>query len=176
MQSKWKDIHSDDDLFLEMMQVYRVDLYKTALSFLKNKHDALEAIQEVTYRAYKKRKTLKKPQYAKTWLIRIMINYCQDQIKKSKKLVHGFDFDRVESDSNEENYLLIEQLISRLNRNEQELIYLKYFHGLTYVDLSEQLDTPEGTLKTRIHHALRKLREEFKEYEGGDYHEEYRGT
>ena len=82
-----KAIKGDQEAFLALMHSYEEALYRAAISYLKNEGDALEAIQEVTYRAYRSIKTVKEPAYFKTWLIRIMMNYCQDVIKKSKREV-----------------------------------------------------------------------------------------
>lgn len=49
-----KAIKGDDDAFLEVMQLYKESLLRAALAFLKDEHAAIEALQEVTYRAYKK--------------------------------------------------------------------------------------------------------------------------
>lgn len=80
-----KAIAGNEAAFIELMKMYKIDLYKTGLSFLKNEEEALEAIQEVTYRAYKSIRKIKEPAYFKTWLMRIMINYCQDQLKKKSE-------------------------------------------------------------------------------------------
>lgn len=82
-----KAIKGDEQAFLSVMHAHKEALYRTALAYLKNEHDAIEAVQEVTFRAYKKIKTLKEPAYAKTWLIRIMMNYCQDELKKKKRFI-----------------------------------------------------------------------------------------
>jgi DNA-directed RNA polymerase specialized sigma24 family protein len=58
-----KAIKGNNDAFLQLIQTYKVDLYKTALSFLRNEEEALEAIQEVTYRAYKGIRKLKEAAY-----------------------------------------------------------------------------------------------------------------
>jgi RNA polymerase sigma-70 factor (ECF subfamily) len=60
-------------------------MYKIAYSYFGNEQDALEAIQETTCRAYNNFHKLKQPQYFKTWLIRILINYCIDEKKRMKK-------------------------------------------------------------------------------------------
>lgn len=44
-------IGGDDQAFVKIMQLYKVDIYKTAIAYLKNSDEALEAVQEVTYRA-----------------------------------------------------------------------------------------------------------------------------
>jgi RNA polymerase sigma-70 factor (ECF subfamily) len=82
-----KAIKGNEDAFLELIHSYQEPMYRTAISYLKNEGDALEAVQEVTYRAYRNIKTVKESAYFKTWLIRIMMNYCQDVIKKSKREV-----------------------------------------------------------------------------------------
>ncbi|WP_432352902.1 sigma factor [Sporosarcina sp. A2] len=83
-----KAIAGDEAAFLAFMRQHKEDLLRTALAFLKNEHDALEALHEVTVRAYNKIHTVKEPAYAKTWLIRIMMNYCQDQLKRQKRFHH----------------------------------------------------------------------------------------
>ena len=45
-----------------------------AYVYVKNKDDALDVVQEVAYQSFKKIDTLKKPEYFKTWLIKIAIN------------------------------------------------------------------------------------------------------
>lgn len=77
-------IKGNDDAFVKLIGRYKLDLYRTALSYLRNEEEALEAIQEVTYRAYKNIGTVRDAQFVKTWLIRIMINYCIDQLNMKK--------------------------------------------------------------------------------------------
>jgi len=48
-----KAISGNEEAFLELMKIHKIDLYKTALSYLRNEGEAFEAVQEVTYRAYK---------------------------------------------------------------------------------------------------------------------------
>ena len=63
-----KAIDGNDDAFLELMFGHREALFKTALAYLKNEIEALEAVQEVTFRAYEKISTVRNPEYIKTWL------------------------------------------------------------------------------------------------------------
>ncbi|MER2236607.1 MAG: sigma factor, partial [Psychrobacillus sp.] len=81
-----KAITGDDDAFLQLMQIHRDVLYKTAFIYLKNEHDVLEALQEVTFRAYTKRHQVKEPSFFQTWLVRILLNYCMDTLKKQGNL------------------------------------------------------------------------------------------
>jgi RNA polymerase sigma-70 factor (ECF subfamily) len=85
-------IKGDEQAFLSIMHEHKISLYKTALAYLKNKDEAIEAIQEVTFRAYQNIKTLREPSYVKTWLIRIMINYCQDYNKKNNRVTFDDEY------------------------------------------------------------------------------------
>ncbi|MDX8046910.1 sigma-70 family RNA polymerase sigma factor [Gracilibacillus sp. S3-1-1] len=160
-----KDFQKNNDAFVYIITTYREDLFRTAIAFLNNKEAALEAIQEVTFRAYKKRKQLRDIRYVKTWLIRIMINYCNDVIKKSKRQTDERMLDsRATTDSDISIWL--KDSIRYLNKSEQELIYLKYFQEMTFVELADQLKIPESTVKTRIYSALSKLKKQIVD-EGG---------
>ncbi|AYC30071.1 sigma-70 family RNA polymerase sigma factor [Paenisporosarcina cavernae] len=150
-------IDGDDEAFLTLFSTYQVDLYKTALAFLRNEHDAVEAIQEVTYRAYKKIHTVKEPSYAKTWLIRIMINYCQDQIKRKKRFRFLLPSD--ERHVTPSNRLEIQELLQTLRPKDQELIYLKYILEVPIKEIAVVKNLPEGTVKSRLHRIVRELRE-----------------
>ena len=155
-------IAGDDDSFIIVMQNHKETLYRTALAFLKNEHDALEAMQEVTYRAYKKIHTLKEPAYLKTWLIRIMMNYCQDQLKKNKRMV--IDEHLIDTlSTNDVSKLELTEALSTLSNEEQQLIYLKYFQDVKIKDIAILENIPEGTVKSRLHKIMRTLRQHFSE-------------
>ncbi|WP_188207180.1 sigma-70 family RNA polymerase sigma factor [Alkalibacillus aidingensis] len=164
----WLRKKQEDDAFVEQIQSYQADLYRTAYAFLKNKDEALDAVQEVIYRAYRKRKQLKQQKYTKTWVIRIMINYCQDLLRKQKRVIYMENVDSTSNQANIIQHLSLEMAIEKLSNSEQELIFLKYFHGLTYPELSEYFQVPQGTLKTRVHTTLKKLRYELMEDERGE--------
>lgn len=162
-----KAIAGDEAAFLALLQKHKEDLLRTALAFLKSDHDALEALQEVTVRAYNKIHTVKEPAYAKTWLIRIMINYCQDQLKRQKRIHHERAFD---SRSTEDvSQLELKEALAALPEKEQQLIYLKYFQDVKIKDIAKLENIPEGTVKSRLHKTLRSLRAYFED-EGGREH------
>lgn len=155
-----KAIQGEEEAFVALMQLHKEALLRTAFAFLRNEHEALEALQETTYRAFRKIRTLKEPAYAKTWLIRIMINYCQDQIKKDKRYVrNGKDPDS--SFSDDLSQLELQEALSTLSPAEQQLIYMKYFQDVKIKDIAAIEKIPEGTVKSRLHKTLRTLRSHF---------------
>ncbi|TQR20769.1 sigma-70 family RNA polymerase sigma factor [Psychrobacillus vulpis] len=150
-------IKGDEQAFLQLIKMHKEALYRTAFAFLKNEHDAVEAMQEVTFRAYQKIHTVKDPKYMKTWLIRIMMNYCQDQLKKRKRFISNEVLQEIGFHSNDTT-LEIEEAIASLTNSEQKLIFLKYFQETKIKDIAELEKIPEGTVKSRLHKALKSLR------------------
>lgn len=164
-----KAIAGDEGAFLQLMKHYKVDLYKTALSYLRNEHEAIEAVQEVTYRAYKNIKKVREPAFFKTWLIRIMINYCNDQMKEKKRVVYDDELLSKYWIEDGDLQFEIDEALRSLDESSRELIMLKYIHGLKIKEISAEMDCPEGTIKTWLHKALKLLREKLEE-KGGEKH------
>ncbi|WP_042144535.1 sigma-70 family RNA polymerase sigma factor [Paucisalibacillus sp. EB02] len=162
-----QSIQGDDTAFLHVMKAYKMDLYKTAIAYLKNEHEALEAIQEVTFRAYKKIHTLREPSYMKTWLIRIMINYCNDQLKRKKRFI--VNDEQIYSLGTTDNHTVIEiqDAMQQLDNTSREILTLMYFHGLKIKEIAEVMERPEGTVKTWLNKALKKFRDILEE-KGGE--------
>ncbi|KIL50727.1 hypothetical protein KP77_13470 [Jeotgalibacillus alimentarius] len=154
-------IKGDDGAFVRLMQACKADLYKTAYAYLKNEADAIEAVQETTCRAYQSIHSLKQPEYAKTWLIRIMINVCQTELQKRKKVTgHPFFEDERSADHQYSNIETAEALES-LSPKERELINLKFIQDLTIRQVAEVLEMPEGTVKTKLYQSLSQLKRWF---------------
>lgn len=162
-------IKGDDAAFLQLIQLYKIDLYKTALSFLRNEEEALEAIQEVTYRAYKNMKSVKDAAYFKTWLIRIMINYCNDQLKKKKRVVLNDELLNLQGNSENHTEMELKDAMLGLDERSREILTLKYFQDMKIKDIAATLQCPEGTVKTWLNKALKALRDKL-EGNGGDLH------
>ena len=60
---------------------------KVAVGILRNDSDAADAIQESILTCYERMTELKKPQYFKTWLLRILINNCNQMLRERKKVI-----------------------------------------------------------------------------------------
>ena len=62
-------------------------LYSTAKTILFSDYDCADAIQETIVKAFSNVGTLKNDNYARTWLIRILINECYSLVRKSSKFI-----------------------------------------------------------------------------------------
>lgn len=78
---KKKDIERGDR-FLKLVEENQEQLYKMAYTYVKNKEDALDIVQDSICKAYVSYNTVKTTHYEKTWLIRILINTALDFIKE----------------------------------------------------------------------------------------------
>ncbi|MFZ3579107.1 sigma-70 family RNA polymerase sigma factor [Virgibacillus sp. DJP39] len=159
----------DSEAFLQLITSNKSQLYRVALAYLKDEQEALEAIQEVTFRSYKKIKKVREPKYFATWLTRIMINYCADELKRKKRFSPA-DYDVKAKTIVEENdsRITMEAAIQVLEPKLQEIIILKYFQDMTIEQIATSLEQPTGTIKTWLNKALRRLRKELAK-EGGFY-------
>lgn len=162
--------HGSEEAFLALMKLHKVALYRTALSYLRNDPDAIEAVQEVTVRAFQTIHTLRKPVYVKTWLVRIMMNYCNDVLKMRKRMTLDEDALVQTPISDDYTYLEVEEALDRLSDEERSLIHLKYLHDIKLKDIAAMTSTPEGTVKTRLYKTVKKLRGLI-EVKGGKLHE-----
>lgn len=165
----------NDKAFLLLFQQYEADIYRMAYVYVKNKEDALDLVQEVAYQSFKNIGTLKKPEYFKTWLMKITINYALSLINRNKKVIplHA-DFEVPAGTEDEDIALTISlnKLIDTLKEDEKSVILLKYYDDRTLKEISEILDIPLGTAKSVLYRALGTLRQQLKE-EAGIYGSSY---
>ena len=129
-------------------------LYRIAFSYLKNEQDSLDVMQELTYKALKKMHTVKQPEYVRTWLIRVLINCCNDLLKQNVKTIELTE----NHISDTPHYNELTTLLNGISLSEQQLIYAKYFKQLKNNEIAAIHNIPEGTVKSRIHMILKKLR------------------
>lgn len=137
-----------------------------AYVFVKNKEDALDVVQDVAYQSFKKIATLKKPEYFKTWLMKITMNCATNMIRKNKKVVllkpeyQEFICAEVEDIPLS---ISLQDLIAKLDEEEKSIVLLRYIHDYTFNEISGMLGIPLGTAKSILYRSLHKLRKQFKE-------------
>ena len=156
----------DDRAFIKLFQRYEADIYRMAYVYVKNESDALDVVQEVAYRAFKKIETLKDPDYFKTWLIKIAITSSLNLIKKNKKVVQlKPNYDEFICSEVQDPLLTItlQELIEQLNVEEKSVVILKFYEGYSFNEIAQILNIPLGTAKTTLYRALGKLRKHFEE-------------
>ena len=152
-----KASRGNEECFIELCEIMKTKLYRTAMGILGNEASALDAVSEAVYRAYKGIRKLREPKYAETWFIRILINAANDIYRRQKHEIitetvpEGEYYDK-------HSKLDFDQMIAFLQPELREIISLKYYSDYTLKEISEIQNIPEGTVKSRLNKALNLLR------------------
>ena len=149
----------DEAAFYQMINSHKRRLYHISYSYLHNEADALEALQEAVCRAWSKRGSLRNPDLFVPWLIRILINCCVDEQKRRRRVVPYEEIDRPDpfvmvSDSKVD----LERALERMKPKYRHVLVLRFYEDMTVAEIAKVLDCPVGTVKTRIHQALKLLK------------------
>ena len=130
---------------MERVQALKGRLYRTARLYLAGDAAALDAVDEAVYKGLLSCRRLRRTEYFDTWMTRILINVCNDELRRLKR----------------------ERTMDELPQELRAVVALRYFAGYTLAETAEILGIPPGTVSTRQRRALALLRLELSEEEGG---------
>ena len=163
----------DQEAFIRLINSCESSLYRVAKGFLKEDTDCADAIQEAILKSYKSISKLKNPAYFKTWLIRILINECNNLLRIKQK---SFPMEIIEStaDSPVErtDFEELREALIQLNEKYRTVVGLYYFEDCSIKDIAETLSIREGTVKSRLSRArsmLASLLNQMKEERGSEH-------
>jgi RNA polymerase sigma-70 factor (ECF subfamily) len=135
-------------------------------TILDSDDDIGDAMQETVLKAYKSLKGLKNLYSFKPWLIKIMVNECNNILRSKKKIVFlDKIFHKEESYVDDYNFdkQPVLMAVKKLEPKFREPILLYYYEDLTVKEISKCLDISEGTVKSRLSRARNKLFQLLKE-------------
>lgn len=142
--------------------------YRIAYSYLRNKEDALDAVQNTACKALENYQKIRTDTALKMWVYRILVNESMQLIRDKKKVVL-FDntedkmSDRVYEDKSSlfsDNFF---EQIKLLDDETQKIFILRYFEEMSLKEIAEILEMNLNTVKSKIYRGLSKLRIELKE-------------
>lgn len=142
-------------------------MYATAKSILYSDADCADAVQEAIVKAFSRIDQLKKDRYARTWLIRILINECHNIARKSGKTVALEDYTEVRDMAAEErkDYSELYEAVRHLNEELRLAVTLYYVEELSIREIAAILEISEGAVQKRLARARMKLRSDLKKVE-----------
>lgn len=150
----------DKSSFSTLTELYQDRLYRTAYAILGNSQDAYDALQDSILKAYLSIGSLKNDFYFKYWINRILINSCNDILRRRKKVICVEDMEIGEMQSDiDERSIDVGIAMRKLSPKYRSILALRYYQDLSYADIAETMNCPTGTIKSRINYALKKLRE-----------------
>jgi RNA polymerase sigma-70 factor (ECF subfamily) len=161
-----------------LVRRYKDQLLNFVFRFVGNRTDAEDIVQETFLRVYRNKHMYKEIAKFSTWVYTIAGNLAKTELRRRKRhkifSVSNFineerDFDipdrehspeRKVDSSIQENY--IQKAIEKLPIKFKEVIILRDIQGFAYEEISQILDIPLGTVKSRVNRGRLKLQEDLK--------------
>lgn len=169
--------NEDVDCLSTLFDRYHRSLFKFLYRMVENRAAAEDLVQDVFVRVLKYRSTFQDHVPFDAWIFRIARNACNDFVRKNPRMDSVDEYPRLATpehhaaklEQQQEIALLIEAL-SRLPPDKRELIVLARYRGMTYEQLALLLDADVGTVRVRLHRAIRQLGDVFARIRGGVGH------
>lgn len=173
-------LDGDESAFEELVKRYEAKIRQLAHGYLRRREMAEDVAQDTFLQAYQKLHTLGHHVAFRSWLYRIAVNRCHDELRRLARQADLPPEDELDGElrrasgplSREapldgERLLLSRQVGRRLSRSlaglpekQRTPLVLKEVLGMTYAEIAELLGWPLGTVQIRIHRARLKLRGE----------------
>jgi RNA polymerase sigma-70 factor, ECF subfamily len=151
-------------LFRRLSHEYLDASYRLARAILGDPAAAEDAVHDAFVTAWRKWDTLRDASRFEAWFHRILVNTCRNQLKRSSRIrvtdissaSHPAIDDPHIADSPERQ--AIGQAMRDLGEDHRVVLALRYYRDLTVDDIAALLGIRPGTVKSRLHHAQKKLR------------------
>ena len=169
----------DASAFNQLMAQHEQRMYAIALRMCKNREDAQDCLQEAMLRVFRAIGAFKGESSFGTWMYRITMNICLDELRRKKKirdtsmdalLDQGWSPSDMTGSPERKamQHELRQTLHSAINDLPEDMraaIILRDIHGCTYDEIARALDVNVGTVKSRISRGREKLREKIRSTE-----------
>jgi len=167
-QDEWLALRcqsGEPDGFEDLVRVMERPLLYYAGKLLGNQERALDALQEVWIRAFRGIRKLKDPGSLRPWLYRIAYGVSVDRIRREVSRVRaeethseGFD-ETAEIGFDAGDVAAIHQALDQLDLRHREVLVLHFIEDFSVAEVATVIGCPEGTVKSRIHHAKKAMKE-----------------
>ncbi len=143
--------------------------YRLAFSYVKNKDDALDIVQNAVCKALDHYESLRNEAAVKTWFYRILVNESIFFVKKQRREVLSGQDLNVDVPYYEKGYEAEDDLegqIDRLDEDVQKIIRLRFFEELSLKEISQVMELNLNTVKAKLYRGLKLLKQNVQEVEG----------
>jgi RNA polymerase sigma-70 factor (ECF subfamily) len=137
--------------------------YRTAGYVLGNAAEAEEATQDAIMRAWQAWATMRDPERFGPWFERILVNACLDRVRR-RHGVRLVDLEHVPELRGADPFAAglardeIGRALDGLPAEQRAVVVLRFWRDLSLEDIADRLELPLGTVKSRLHYAMRAMR------------------
>lgn len=175
----------DKEAFNILVLRYQHKVYEVANKYVGSQ-DAYDVAQEAFIRAFRAIPNFRGESSFYTWLYRIVCNTAKSYLEQNQKHRYAVDVDDPDFDNqqdvkgmltthdspdalieSEELQHIINQALKELPDDLQRAIHLREYEGLSYEEIAEMMDTPIGTVRSRIFRARQFIEEKMAQFANG---------
>lgn len=162
-----KIVKKDAKAFEALYKLLSQSVFHYLYRLLQNKERAEDVLAEVFSAVWRSAINFKGRSCVKTWIFGIARNLAYNELRKKQpqgcNLIHDTLKDKGSDKAVKgfENRQYIQKALSKVSEKHREILDLVFFHEATYADISELLNIPENTVKTRVYYAKAALKEAF---------------
>ena len=147
-----------EEVILEQYKQY----YRLAYSYVHNDADAEDIVQNGAYKALRSSNTLRNPEYAKTWVYRIMLNEIFNFLRQPKAVSYEYMQEEMgmEAEHVEDTYtdIDLQTALDSLPEQDKAIIVMKFFEDKKLEEIADILNENINTIKSRLYRSMNKLR------------------
>ena len=168
----------DPSAFNRLMAQHENRMYAVALRMCANREDAQDCLQEAMLRVYRAIGSFKGQSTFSTWVYRITMNTCLDELRRKKNRQNtsldnlvDMGWSPTDGGAGPEKQALMREMREKMHGAIRELpddmraaVVLRDIQGFSYDEIAQMLEINAGTIKSRISRGREKLREKLKEY------------
>lgn len=157
-----KKEHENKTLIEQIILENYNQYYRLAYRYAHNEEDAFDIVQNGACKAIKSCHTLRQPEYAGTWVYRIMLNECFQHLRQPKFFSYDAmqDADSTETGWMEDSYVNVDlqRAVDALPEREKAVVIMKYYEDKKLDEIAYILDESVNTVKSRLYRCMKKLR------------------
>nr|WP_263324743.1 RNA polymerase sigma factor [Neobacillus sp. Marseille-Q6967] len=143
----------------DLYEKLKDDLMRFARSLSRHEQEAHDLVQDAIVKSLSEPQLFSLPDYKqRAWFFRVIKNKLIDELRKEQRLTEWeeeWDFSIHEAGV---SHLEIAELLSHLSQESSDIIFKKYWLGLSSQEIGEQLGLPASTIRYKLHLAIKRLR------------------
>lgn len=156
-----RDTGRRDAAFVRLADQHLDRAYRLARAILRDPVEAQDATHDAFVQAWRKWETLRDPSRFEPWFDRILVNTCRNRLRSTRRLATDISTEvaLVSGDhaGQTDDRHVIGAAIEALSPDHQVVVALRFYRDLTVEDIATRLGVPAGTVRSRLHYALKRL-------------------